>query len=106
MIAILIFSIGVLGIVGMQATMMKNTTESKFRADASYIAQQQIGSLWAQPASLPANGSVTTLDISSRLPSGTLTITRAGDQYTIAVDWQQPGEAAHTYTTIATISGA
>ena len=106
MIAILIFSIGVLGIVGMQATMLKNTTESKFRTDASYIAQQQIGTLWAQPANLPADNSVTKIDISSQLPSGTLTISRVGSQYTIAVAWQQPGEAAHKYTTVATISGA
>jgi type IV pilus assembly protein PilV len=106
MIAILIFSIGVLGIVGMQATMIKNTSESKYRTEASYIAQQQIGTLWSQPLNLPANNSVTTIDISTQLPSGSLTISRVGAQYTIVVAWQQPGEAAHKYTTVATISGA
>ena len=42
MIAILIFSVGVLAIVGLQAAMIKNTSESKYRADASYIAQHQL----------------------------------------------------------------
>lgn len=106
MIAILIFSIGVLGIVGMQANMVKNTSESKFRADASYIAQQQIGVLWVAPDSLPADGSVSVSSISGVLPAGTLTISRSGIQYTVTVGWQQPGEQAHNYTTVANINGA
>lgn len=105
MIAILIFSIGVLGIIGMQANMVKNTSESKFRNDASYIAQQQIGALWVSPDSLPADGSTSTNSI-SELPNGTVTITRSGDQYTVIVSWQQPGEEAHSYTTVANISGS
>lgn len=106
LIAILIFSIGVLGIVGMQASMLKNTSESKFRADASYIAQQQIGMLWVAPNSLPADGSANVSDISDQLPGGSLTIVRNGQNYTVTVRWQQPGEAAHSYATVATISGA
>ena len=106
MIAILIFSMGVLAIVGLQAAMVKNTTDSKFRADAGYIAQQRIGQLWADPDNLPADGSTTNPDISTLLPNGTLTITRAGNQFTVTVTWQQPGEtAAHNYTTIASIAG-
>lgn len=106
MIAILIFSMGVLAIVGLQAAMVKNTTDSKFRADAGYIAQQRIGQLWADPDNLPADGSTTNPDISNLLPNGTLTITRAGNQFTVRVSWQQPGEtASHNYTTIASIAG-
>lgn len=105
LIAILIFSIGVLGIVGMQANMIKNTSESEFRANASYIAQQRLGELWANPNGLPADGSSTTTDISGQLPGGSITISRNGDEYTVTVNWQQPGEAAHEYTTIASISG-
>lgn len=105
MIAILIFSMGVLAIVGLQAAMIKNTAESKYRADASYIAQQRIGQLWADPDNLPADGSTSNPDISAQLPNGTLAITRAGTQFTVTVTWQQPGEATHNYTTIASIAG-
>jgi type IV pilus assembly protein PilV len=105
LIAILIFSIGVLGIVGLQASMIKNTSESKYRAEANNIAQQQIGMLWATPDNLPVDGSVTRPDISELLPSGTLAITRVGNQFQVVVTWQQPGEAQHNFTTNVTISG-
>ncbi|HLP97178.1 MAG TPA: prepilin-type cleavage/methylation domain-containing protein [Sideroxyarcus sp.] len=112
LIAILIFSIGVLGIVGMQANMVKNTAESKYRADAGYIAQQQIGNLWADPTLLPAEGVTITPDISSQLPGGTLTITRGtaaantANLFTVTVTWQQPGEELHNFTTTASIAGS
>ena len=105
MIAILIFSVGVLAIVGLQAAMVKNTADSKYRADASYVAQQSIGQLWSDPDNLPADGSTTNPDISNLLPGGALAITRAGNQFTVTVTWQQPGEATHNYTTIASIAG-
>ena len=42
MIAILLFSLGVLAIVGLQAAMIKNVDDSKYRTEASYIAQKRI----------------------------------------------------------------
>ncbi len=105
MIAILIFSMGVLAVVGLQAAMVKNTADSKFRADASYIAQQQLGQMWADPDNL-ASYPGTTIDVSSLLPNGTLTITQPNaDQFTVTVTWQSPGEAQHNYTTTAVIAG-
>ena len=105
MIAILIFSMGVLAVVGLQAAMVKNTADSKFRADASYIAQQQLGQMWADPDNL-ATYPGTTTDISALLPNGTVTITQpATDQFTVTVTWQQSGEQQHNYTTTAVITG-
>ena len=43
LIAILIFSLGILGLVGLQASMVKGTSEAKNRAEASYVAQREIG---------------------------------------------------------------
>ena len=108
MIAILIFSMGVLAIVGLQAAMIKNTADSKYRAEASYIAQSRIGQIWTDPANLPADGSTTVTAITSQLPSGSMSITRAGTQYTVTVTWQQPGagETQHNFTTTAQIIGA
>ena len=42
------FSVGVLALVGLQAGMTRNQTESKIRADASYLANELIGLMWAQ----------------------------------------------------------
>lgn len=106
LIAVLIFSLGVLGIVGLQAAMIKNTSEAKYRAEASYLAQQRIGLMWADPATPPADID-TAVDVSARLPAGTRTVTQpvAGGPFVITVRWQQPGEPAHNFTTTASITG-
>jgi len=108
MIAILIFSMGILAIVGLQAAMVKNTTEAKYRAEASFIAQQKIGQMWANPD--PANyGShlESNTDISALLPNGTRTVTQpAVGQFVITITWQAPGSAdEHNFTTTASITG-
>src|SRR5512146_2868059 len=96
LVAILLFSIGVLAVAGLQAAMVKNTSESKFRADAAYVAQKRIGELWTHPDTL-ANY-VGAFSVSNVLPAGNLTVAQAGVQYTVTVTWQQPGEAQHSFT--------
>ena len=103
MIAILIFSVGILAIVGLQAAMVKNTTDSKFRADASFIAQKTIGEMWSDQANLASH--LGTNSISSVLPNGTITAAQSGVQVTVTVSWQQPGETQHNFTTTASIAG-
>lgn len=103
MIAILIFSFAVLGIVGLQAAMVKNTSESKFRAQAGLIAQQRIAAMWADPDNL-GSYVLANEDVPS-LPNGKRTTEQSGVQYTVTVTWQQPGESTHKFTAIASISG-
>ena len=45
MIAILIFSLGILGIVGMQAMAIAASRDAKFRADADLLANELIGEM-------------------------------------------------------------
>lgn len=108
LIAILIFSMGILAVVGLQAAMIKNTSDSKFRADASYIAQQRVGQIWVDQANM-ANYSESDTDISDLMPNGTRTTIRDGvtpNQFTVTVRWQQPGtDGEHSFTTIARIDG-
>lgn len=108
LVAILIFSIGILGIVGMQANMLKNTTDSKYRADASNIAQERLGQIWADPdPTRPGYTTYVESNISiSALPNGYRTTAQSGVQYTVTVTWQAPGEAAsHVYAAVANIAG-
>lgn len=44
--AILLFSIGVLALVALQAVSIKNSTDAKYRSDASYLANQIIAQMW------------------------------------------------------------
>lgn len=106
LISILIFSLAVLAIVGLQAAMVKNTSDAKYRADASHIAQQRIGEMWADPANL-TNYIEADTDISNLLPSGLRTVAElvANQQYQVTITWQAPGETQHNFNTIATISG-
>jgi len=107
LVAILIFSVGVLAIVGLQATMIKATADAQYRAEASYIAQARIGQMWSDPANA-ATYVETNTDISARLPGGTRTVAQpAAGQFVVTVTWLQPGpnQTTHNFTTTAYITG-
>ena len=101
LIAILIFSFGILAITGLQGAMVKNTTDSNYRAEASYVVQQQVGRMWANPANI--NSFLGTTNI-NRLPLGQLTVSRTtGNRYSFLVTWTTPGEAQHNFQANASI---
>lgn len=104
MIAIVIFSLGILAIVGLQAATVKQTTDAKYRVDASFLANQSIGAIWANRSDLSVH-EVSEETVSS-LPNGKRTITVVGKQVTVTITWQLPGESAtHSYTAITEING-
>ena len=47
LIAILIFSVGILGLVGLQASVVKQSTEARMRSDAALLVDQLVGSMWS-----------------------------------------------------------
>jgi type IV pilus assembly protein PilV len=47
LVAAVIFSIGVLGLVSLQASMTQQQTLGKFRGDAIYLADELVGLLWS-----------------------------------------------------------
>lgn len=107
LVAVLLFSMGVLALVGLQATMMKNTGDAELRSEASYIAQQRLGIIWsdpnnlaayAEPASAPTN-------ISNLLPNGTRSVAVSGTSVTVTINWQLPGKEQHHLTAAANIAG-
>lgn len=57
LISILIFSMGILAIVGLQANSIKMSSDAKYRSDASMLANQYVALMWADVASavIPAN---------------------------------------------------
>ena len=46
LIAILIFSIGILAVVGMQSVAIKNVTDSKHRSEAAFLAEELMAQMW------------------------------------------------------------
>ncbi len=55
LIGILIFSFGILGIVGLQAQAIRFTNDAEYRAEAVYMANSLISQMWTDDqATLPA----------------------------------------------------
>ena len=53
LVAVLVFSFGILALVSMQTASLRSTGDAKYRADASFLANQIIGQIWgtATPSS-------------------------------------------------------
>ena len=52
LIGVLIFSFGILGIVGLQAQALRHTGESEYRAEAIYLANSLISKMWTDDPSV------------------------------------------------------
>lgn len=115
LVALLIFSFGVLGIIGLQASMTKAQTQSKFRADASLLAQQAIGAMWSDSANLASYATAScaahapcndwTARVAAALPNGAATVDlSATPEVLITIRWTPPNEETHTYTMLSAVA--
>ena len=105
LIGILIFSIGILALIGMQATAMRNTTDARYRSEAAFLATQIIGQMWVDRANLAsyANAGYPPRDkwvsqvgatlpgIPTDAPAPSITV-GANNEVTVTIQWRQPGE--------------
>lgn len=122
LIAILIFSIGILALVGMQAMAVNNVADAKYRSTAGFLTDQIIGTIWANsPVAINAsNVSAATLDATAacnpcnavtgnaytrawvtsqvlpQLPSAVASIAINGSVVTVNLSWLPPNAAAGT----------
>lgn len=116
LVGILIFAFGVLGIVGLQASMTKAQTASKFRSDAAYLASELVGVMWSDinnladyetSAGVPcvaARCADWVRKVDTMLPSTVTTVVVNAGNVTITIEWTVPGEGTHTYTTESAIN--
>jgi type IV pilus assembly protein PilV len=114
LVALLIFAFGVLGIIGLQVSMTKAQTQSKMRADAALLAQQVIGAMWADAGNKAkyatglcgayAQCNDWKTRVATALPNGNSTITLAGDEVQVTIEWTPPNEEQHKYTTTSAIA--
>ena len=125
LIGILIFSIGILALVGMQALAIKHMSDAKYRSDAAFFANEIIAQMWVNRTSLGSygfSGSCTPpaaieswvaniMDTKIGLPGVTAAanlpiINVAGTTVTVTVRWQLPGGSeVHKHVTMAFING-
>ncbi len=110
LISVLIFSVGVIALVSLQASMTRAQTDAKARADASYLATELVGLMWADMAHL---GNYTSAQCASTtqcnmwltklgqtLPLNTppvITIDTPTGDVTILITWQPPNGEVRRY---------
>lgn len=110
LIAIVVFSCGILGLIGLQANMTRAASDAKYRAEAGFVAQKRISDIWLNQANVANFGEANTdISASTGLPGGLRTTQRGGPEcnnnlscFLIKVEWQQPGSnERHSVTMIA-----
>jgi type IV pilus assembly protein PilV len=74
LVALLLFSIGILGLVGLQATMTQTQTDSKVRADAANLVDELATLMWSEVR----NTAPMTADLAAYTTSGCAGSTRCG----------------------------
>jgi type IV pilus assembly protein PilV len=124
LIGILIFALGVLGIVGLQAASLRTTTDSALRAEAVFAANQLIGQMWADDeVNLVGNYSSAIngqpyKDFAAQLKAaqggawyadpavvfgGVAAPSKTSQYVVINIQWQSTGGDIHNYTTAGVI---
>lgn len=130
-IAILLFSIGILTLIGLQATAIKVSAESKNRSEAAFLGNQVIAQMWVDAGNMasyahnptgslctPSGGATTHSPavawlntVNAALPGATsdrqqVIVDSTTRTVTVSVCWQYPGEARpHSYVARAQIRG-
>ena len=113
LVAILIFSLGVIALMGLQAASIAQVSQAKYRTDASYLANQIMGKIWVDQANIAAYaaggyaGRVAWDNLVARaLPGGNATIAVNGRTVTVQINWKQPDDIVwRRYVSVANING-
>lgn len=113
MMSILIFSVGVLGTVALQARTAGFAEQNSDRSRASLLANEMVSSLWANQSALPDSTFYQAWQTrvgnaaASGLPNGVGTVTTTGSTATILITWKSPSanktSASARYTTTVVI---
>jgi len=121
LVAILVISFGILGIVGLQARSMAAIGDAQFRAEAAFYAQSLAGRMWAHDPTDVVNYFQTggagytawntqITAAGSGLPGATTAVSftdlnsQNGLMALIKITWQAPeDDAPHTYVTEAVV---
>jgi type IV pilus assembly protein PilV len=110
LVVLLLFSVGLLGLVGLQAKAMQISTSGEDSTRAALLANEMASAMWA--ANSVTNGAATAGAWNARvgntaaggLPNGVGTAVVTNCVATITVTWRAPQETApHQYVTQVTI---
>jgi type IV pilus assembly protein PilV len=99
MVSILIFSVGILGLVGLQTVATQNAASAEYRTIAATLANDMVAQMWikktANPTSSNISGDITTWKTkvtNSTLPNANASVTRTNGVTTVTVTWKPPSK--------------
>lgn len=99
MVSILIFSVGILGLVGLQTVATQNAASAEYRTIAATLANDMVAQMWirktANPASANISGDIATWQTrvtNSTLPNASGTVTRTNGVTSVTVTWKPPSK--------------
>ena len=114
LVSVLLFSVGVLALVGLQANMNQTQGAAKVRTDASYLATELTGLMWSDKTNL---NNYTTANcngyarckawmdkVTQALPNGVATVSVTSGDITILITWSLPEGGSHQYQSETSIS--
>ena len=112
LVAILLFTFGVIAVMGMQAVSISQVSQAKYRTDASYLANQITGKMWVDQANLATYTSAGAAGraswdgvVAQTLPAGVGVIAVNGTVVTVTIQWRQPNEnVLRKYVAVANIN--
>lgn len=125
LVAILIFTLGIVALMGLQANSIVQVGQAKYRTDASYLASQIIGQMWVDQGTPPFPCSVHCAGpnlvsytspsyigrqawdalVASTLPNGAATIAVNDNLVTVTITWKQPEDiVTHRNVTVANLT--
>jgi type IV pilus assembly protein PilV len=111
LLAIVIFSVGIIALMGLQAVSIKNVTESNYRSTAALLANKLVGQMWVDNVNDPtvqtsynAGGTAYNRwagEVANALPSATganaPAVVLLNGTATITLFWQAPSQPQHQY---------
>jgi type IV pilus assembly protein PilV len=117
LVAMTIFSFGILGMLGMHARAISSFSDVKYRTDAALLTDSLLNDIWVNRNNLAnyayaGSGTVPLIQpwlsqVNATLPNGNATVTVAGSTVQVTVTWQPSDAVAsgqtHRHTEIATI---
>jgi type IV pilus assembly protein PilV len=92
MISLLIFLIGVLGIVGLQAKAVQFSVQSEDRSRAALLANELVAQMWDQQSSSLSSDKLSDWKtrVAAQLPQGTGTVDTSKGVVTVTLSWSSP----------------
>lgn len=102
LVAILIFSIGIIAMMALQAVSIKNSIDAKYRADAAYMANQIIAEMWIDRPNIDSYANYATSVTPACTPGGSASTYAKAIAWVSGVAGTLPGATANKQSIVVT----